>query len=153
MKKPKAKVGRPTKATPEMIELLCDWIAGGNSLRSFCREYSGEEYPTISTITRWIVSDDEFRAQYACAREAAGFAHADSIADLAAKSGNMEEPVDPQRIRVAMDGYKWAAERMAPKSHVVRAEMDLISSDGSMSAKPIEILLKGVKAQYDNSAD
>lgn len=149
----KLKVGRPTKSTPEITELICDWIAGGNSLRSFCREHSGNEFPSMSTITRWITGDDEFRVQYARAREAAGFAHADRIVDIANECSDMSVPMDPSRARAAIDGLKWSAERMAPKSHLVRTEMDLISSDGSMSPKPTEIVLRGVKAEHDDSDD
>jgi hypothetical protein len=149
----KLKVGRPTKSTPEITEAICDWIAEGKSLRSFCAKHKGDEYPALSTITRWIVGDDEFRAQYACAREAAGFAHADHIVDIVNDCSDMSVPLDAARARVALDGLKWSAERMAPKSHLVRTEMDLISSDGSMSPKPTEIVLRGVKAEHDDGDD
>ena len=99
---------------------------------------------------RWIVSDQEFREHYAQAREAAGFAHSDKMIEIA-QDVLSKEGVDPNRARVAMDILKWNAERMAPKSHVVRAEMDLLSSDGSMRPAPTEIVLRGVKATIDDA--
>lgn len=148
----KLKVGRPTKLTPEITEAICEWLACGNSLREFCREYSGNEYPSLSAIMRWIVSNEEFRQQYARAREAAGFAHADHMVDLA-HDVLKPDGTAPEKVRTAVDILKWSAERMAPKSHLVRTEMDLISSDGSMSPKPTEIVLRGVKAEHDDSDD
>jgi hypothetical protein len=145
----KKPVGRPSKCTPEVTEEICAWLAGGQSLREFCETHTGEKYPDMSTITRWIVRDDEFRKQYAHAREAGGFAAADAILTLSNRAS--DGLVDANQARIAMDGYKWSAERMAPKSHLVRTEMDLISSDGSMSA-PTEIVLRGVAAVKDDDA-
>lgn len=101
---------------------------------------------------RWIVSNEEFRQQYARAREAAGFAHADHMVDLA-HDVLKPDGTAPEKVRTAVDILKWSAERMAPKSHLVRTEMDLISSDGSMSPKPTEIVLRGVKAEHDDGDD
>ena len=134
--------GRPTKRTPAMTEKICTWLASGKSLRSFCRD--NEDAPELSNICKWIVVDDEFRQHYARAREAAGFSHADNMISIIEQLMTGDQ-IDPQRARVAMDGLKWAAERMAPKSHAVRQEIDHLSSDGSM--KPVtEITLRGVKA-------
>ena len=143
----KQPVGRPTKCTPEIVQDICEWLASGQSLRSYCRQ---DKVPSLATVTRWIVQTDEFRVQYAHAREAGGFAAADAILDLSNRANEGE--VDAMQARVAMDGYKWSAERMAPKSHLVRTEMDLISSDGSMSAAPTEIVLRGIAAAKDDDA-
>lgn len=123
--------GRPTIYTQELADRICEHIAGGNSLRSFCAQ---EDAPGISSVTRWIVSKPEFWAQYVQAREAAGYAHADHIADLSQRveSGDIE----PQAARVAMDGRKWSAERMAPKTHMPQSLVNHSSPDGSMTPKP-----------------
>lgn len=123
-----SKMGRPTKCTPELTEKLCEWLAGGKSLRSFAAQ---DDNPCLSAITSWIASDHNFMAQYAQARVAAGYAHADRIVHIVDKVGYGF--LDPQAAKVMMDGLKWSAERMAPKSHSVRTVMDNVSSDGSMS--------------------
>ena len=127
-------VGRPTDYTEEVAEAVCSWIAGGDSLRSFCRQ---EGTPDVTTICRWIVRHDEFRQQYAYAREAAGYAHGDGIIEIVELL--REGVVDPQTGKAMMDGLKWAAERMAPKAHSARQEVDHQSSDGSM--RPTHITL------------
>lgn len=125
-------MARPTKYTPEIDETVCARLAGGESLRSICA--SDDTLPDVSTILRWVVSDREgFCEHYMIAREAAGYAHADRQVDLANLCA--EEGIDPQSARVAMQGYQWAAERMAPKKHSARQEVAHSSPDGSMSPK------------------
>jgi hypothetical protein len=111
--------GRPTDYTPQIAEEICKWIAGGESLRAFCRQ---PNTPDFSTVTRWIVRHDEFRNQYVHARESAGYAHADGIVEIVEmlRSGEL----DPNTAKAMMDGLKWAAERMAPKAHSSRQEID-----------------------------
>ena len=128
-------MARPTSYNQELADDICRRLAGGESLRAICRD---EEYPHISTVLLWVVQDrEQFSEQYMQAREAAGFAHADRVADLAILAS--EEGIDPQAARAAMDGLKWAAERMSPKRHSPRQEVDHRSGDGSMSPTRIEI--------------
>lgn len=107
-------MARPSKYTKALASRICARLAGGESLRSICRD---AKMPALSTVLLWVVDGDhaEFSEQYMRAREAAGYAHADRIADIANMAA--EEGIDPQSARAAMDGYKWAAERMAPKTH------------------------------------
>ena len=123
-------MGRPTRAKPEVVDEICRRIAAGESLRSICRD---DYLPAISTVTMWIVdgTQPEFVDKYWKAREAAGYVHADKIQDIA--SGLESETIQPQVAKVALDAYKWSAERMAPKGHSPRTIQDHQSSDGSMS--------------------
>jgi len=123
-------MGRPTRAKPEMVDEICRRIAEGESLRSICRD---EHTPAISTVTMWIVdgTQPDFVERYRQAREAAGYAHADRIQEIADGVGS--ERIQPQAAKVMLDAYKWSAERMAPKSHSPRSIQDHQSSDGSMS--------------------
>lgn len=121
--------GRPTSYTQDLADDICRRLAGGESLRSICSE---ETYPAISTVLLWVVQDrEQFSEQYMQAREAAGFAHADRVADLALIAA--EEGIDPQAARAAMDGLKWAAERMSPKRHSQRQEIDHTTKGESMN--------------------
>ena len=128
--------GRPTKYTQDLADEICLRLAGGESLRSICED---EHMPSKSTVLLWVVNDREgvehqgFSDQYMRAREAAGFSHGDRVADLAEMAAR--EEVDSQAARTAMDGFKWAAERMAPKKHSPKQELEHTGKDGG----PIEV--------------
>lgn len=123
--------GRPTDYSEEVAASICEWLASGRSLRAYCRQ---DGTPDLSTITRWIVRHDEFRKQYVQAREAAGYAHADGIVEVVELL--RESGIDPQSAKAMLDGLKWAAERMAPKTHSPRQDISHTSPDGSMSPQP-----------------
>jgi len=112
-------MARPSKISKALTDRICRRIAAGESLRSICAE---KTMPTISTVLLWVVQDrDGFSEQYAQAREAAGYAHADRLIDVIDKVAIKE--LDPNRAKVMLDGLKWAAERMAPKKHSPRQEL------------------------------
>ena len=135
----KKPVGRPTDYSPEVAESICVWLAGGKSLRSFCRK---RNTPDLSTITRWIIKHDEFRKQYAEAREAAGYAHGDEVKEVVEMlRGGL---IDPTTAKAMMDGLKWSAERMASKAYGPKQDVNHTSSDGSMTP-PKTVVLRGVK--------
>lgn len=138
--------GRPTDYNEAIAERICTHIAGGYSLRSFCRQ---ENTPDVSTVCRWIVAHSEFREQYVRAREAAGYAHADGIVEVVEMLRDGGD-LDAQTARAMMDGLKWAAERMAPKAHSPNQKVDHTSSDGSMRPTVIEIVAAGEESS-DNS--
>jgi hypothetical protein len=111
--------GRPTDYNEQLAETICEWLSAGKSLRSFCRQ---QDTPDVSTICRWIVKHDEFRKQYVQARESAGYAHADGIVEIVEML--RDGLLDPNTAKAMMDGLKWSAERMAPKTHSARQEID-----------------------------
>lgn len=128
-------VGRPSKYTQEIADEICTRIAGGESLRSVC---SDDHMPVLSTVLLWVVHDREgFSDQYHASREAAGYAHADEA--LALRNELREGTLDPPTAKVILDALKWGAERMAPKRHSQRQEVDHTSSDGSAGPTRIEI--------------
>lgn len=136
----KRKRGRPSAYTKRIGDAICRRLAEGESLRSIC---SGAAMPVKSTVLLWVVDGKHkhFSDQYALAREAAGYSHADDVVDVVRKTGTGE--YDAQIARAMMDGLKWAAERMAPKAHSPRQEIDHRSPDGSMSPSRIEIVPGG----------
>ena len=132
--------GRPTDYTPEVAAAICVWLAGGQSLRAYCKQ---DGTPDLSTITRWIVKHDEFRKQYADAREAAGYAHGDEVREVVEmlRGG----AVDPATAKAMMDGLKWSAERMASRAYGPKQTIDNTSSDGTMTPKGLD--LSGVSTE------
>lgn len=128
--------GRPTAHTPEMRDEICARLADGQSLRSICRD---DHMPALSTVLLWVVHDREgFSDHYHRAREAAGYAHADEALSL--RYELRDGSLDPQTAKVILDALKWGAERMAPKKHSTRQEVDHTSSDGSMTPTRIELV-------------
>ena len=125
-----AKRGRPSRYSAALAGEICQRLAAGESLRSICRD---EKMPALSTVLLWVVDGQhpDFSEQYRVAREAAGFAHADQIIELT--QDLLHEQIKPDVARVIIDGLKWSAERMAPKSHSPRQMLDHTSSDRSMS--------------------
>ena len=124
-------MGRPTKYTDKLAGQICIRLASGESLRRIC---SAPDMPDKATVLRWVVAPDHpFCDQYMIAREAAGYSHADNVTDIADEL-RFEEDADPQRLRVALMGYQWAAERMAPKKHSPKQLMEHTGKDGG----PIE---------------
>ena len=128
--------GRPTIYTEELAGEICTHIAGGKSLRSFCAQ---EGKPALSTVLLWVVEDREgFSEQYARARDAAGYAHADEALDM--RYAILAGEIDPQSAKVVLDALKWGAERMSPKKHSPRQELDHSTSDGSMRPNVIQLV-------------
>lgn len=144
MSEQKGPGGRPTDYNSEIAETVCSWIAGGKSLRAFCRQ---EGTPDVTTVCRWIVRHDEFRQQYAQAREAAGYAHGDGVIEVVELL--REGGIDAQTAKAMMDGLKWAAERMAPKAHSPRQEVDHTTAGQAMQPARIEIV--AVPAKNDSA--
>ena len=71
-----SKLGRPsTKPNQIIVEEIINWIAHGNTLRSYCRQ---KNKPNWRTIYNWLVKDDgDFITRFAHARDMG----ADAIAE------------------------------------------------------------------------
>lgn len=99
--------------------------------------------PAMSSVLLWVVqgraiedADVLFSEHYHASREAAGYAHADEA--LALRNELRSGTIDPQSAKVILDALKWGAERMAPKRHSARQEVNHSSEDGSMSPKGMD---------------
>lgn len=120
-----AKPKGPAKATPfsqEVFDTICNRIAGGESLRSICRD---ADMPDQSSVIRWLQADQDdagndgpLRKQYARAREAQADAFVDEIVDIA------DTENDSQKARVRIDARKWAAGKARPKVYGDKVNLD-----------------------------
>lgn len=143
-------MARPTKCTQEITDEICVRLADGQSLRSICVD---EHLPEKSTILLWVVqgriidgTERQFSDQYRTAREAGGFSHADEALDIRHDVRNGE--LEPNAAKVILDALKWGAERMAPKHHSPRQELEHSNPDGSM--KPTHIVLSAPDDSSEN---
>ena len=121
-------MGRPSIFTDDLAATICRRIADGESLRSVCRD---ADMPGKATVLRWLDENEEFRDQYARAREAQADHFAEEILEIAddatndfmdrkRKDGSLETVVDAeniQRSRLRVDARKWLMARMAPKKY------------------------------------
>ncbi len=132
----KKKAGRPTVMTEENIEEICTRLAGGESLRSICRD---EGMPVLSTVLLAVVQNRSgFSERYAQARQAAGYAHADNVIEVTEAVFRGE--IGAQEARAIMDGLKWAAERMAPNAHSAKQNIDHTTGGEKMTGLTVSFI-------------
>lgn len=119
-------LGRPSIFDQDVATVICDRLAGGESLRSVCRD---EEMPAESTVRRWAMDDVcGFHAQYVRARELQAHALVEDTLDISDDGSNdwmkRNDPENPgftangehmQRSRLRVDTRKWIAARILPK--------------------------------------
>lgn len=122
------KIGRPSKYSDEMAETICEKIANGRSLRSICAE---DGMPTTSTVCKWLIENKEFSEQYARARTRQADYFFEEIVEIADSVEADSAAVAKARLQV--DARKWAASKIAPKKYGDKQELDVKSSDGSMT--------------------
>lgn len=105
-------MARPSEFSQETADYICEQLIEGRSLRSICND---EDVPVASTVCRWLSANEEFRKQYAHAREL----QADALFDetLYISDGNANDAVDVQRARLRVDTRKWMASKLAPKRY------------------------------------
>lgn len=124
----KRKLGRPTDYTKDMADKICEKIANGRSLRSICAE---DGMPPMKTIYRWLEANEEFRHQYARARDKQADYFAEEIIEIADSAEAESAAVSKAKLQI--DARKWAASKIAPKKYGDKQEIDVKSSDGSMT--------------------
>lgn len=85
--------------------------------------------PSSKTINNWIKNDAAYAAQYERAKEERGNYYGELVAEIAL-AGLQGKYKDSSMLRAAIDGLKWSAARMAPKSFGDRMEVSH-SAEGS----------------------
>lgn len=137
-------MGRPSEFTQEIADAICERLINGESLRTIC---DGDDLPAKSTVCRWLASNQEFRDQYARAREMQADILADETLDIADDGRNdwMEkrnqdgevvgwqvngEAIGRSKLRV--EARRWYAGKLAPKRY--SDKLQLTDGDG----KPLQ---------------
>ncbi len=92
----------------KQFNMVCERIAGGESLRSACKD---KGLPDRDTINRWLNADNDgaLCGQYARAREEQADFYADEIITIA------DTEPDAAIARVRIDARKWYAGKLRPK--------------------------------------
>ena len=105
-----AKIGRPTKYSPEWAERFCALIADGQSVAEICARPG---MPSQQSVYTWLKQDEDFLERYARAREAQADKFFKECIEIAGAA--TQENCNVARLRV--DTRKWAAARLAPKKY------------------------------------
>lgn len=102
--------GRPSDYSQAIADEICEWLADGNSLRTYCHM---EGKPSYTTIFRWLDAHESFSDNYVRARQTQAHNDGDSMQALirALEAGE----IAPDVARVMMDGLKWTAGKRLPK--------------------------------------
>ena len=141
---PKPIMGRPTKYTQQVANIICNRIAEGESLREIVKT---EGMPDRTTVYDWLLKDEVFANQYMRAREEQADTLADEILAIADESPEIDVIRDKhgavvdikidsgyvayQRQRI--DARKWVASKLKPKKY---AENIKLSGDAE---NPVEV--------------
>jgi len=123
-----------SKKTPEIVAALLQRISEGRSQASVCRD---ADMPDWATVWRWTKQDPDFAAAFADAKEQRGNLYGEKVAEisLALLAGKIS---DSNAARVAIDGLKWSAARMASKNFGDRMQVEHSAQSSYVDA------LKGV---------
>jgi hypothetical protein len=120
--------GRPSDYTQEIADLICERLADGESLRAICGD---ENFPDKATVFRWLAAHEQFRNQYARARETQADTLFDEMLDIAddgsndwmRRNGKEDEPgwvangEALARSKLRVDARKWMAGKLQPKKY------------------------------------
>jgi hypothetical protein len=150
---PGAKIGRPSKYTPELADRICAELSRGRSLNSVCK---ADDVPSIETIFRWIGNNSDFRNKYEKAKAESADFLVEEMLDIADDGRNdWMETFDNegnsagwklngehvQRSRLRVDVRKWAASKLKPKKYGERLDMN----HGIQPEDPLAALIKSVQ--------
>lgn len=131
--------GRPSSYNQDTVDMICERLSCGESLRSICRD---EDSPGLSTVFKWLATVPEFREQYAHAREAQAEALFDEIIEIAdtpqigqktvSKATGVEiteaDMIEHRRLQV--DARKWIASKLAPKKYGDKITQEVTGANG-----------------------
>jgi hypothetical protein len=122
-----------TAYTEAQADRVCEWVAQGRSLVSYCKKPGT---PGYRTIMRWLSEQPAFQANYRTAHAHQADYIADEIIDIADKArmgtrttkradGEVETvTVDMvERSRLQIHARQWYAAKLAPKKYGDKLEL------------------------------
>jgi len=150
-------VGRPTKYTQEIADLICEQLAMGISMRSISKD---DVFPAMSTMFKWLREHEEFSEQYVKAKQESADAMAEEILYITdtpergmivtTKADGTIETKEEDMLghrRLQVDTRKWLMAKMKPKVYGDKLDM---TSDGKALPSPI---LNGISMPNNTNLD
>jgi hypothetical protein len=108
---PKPKLGAPTIFSEEMADRICDWVATGRTLTSFCKL---DGTPSASTVFRWLDANPSFWERYARAR----IEQTHSLVDRLMDETDPNREIPPEKVAMLREwgsNTKFFVSKVAPK--------------------------------------
>ncbi len=119
---------------------ILEGLADGKSLRTICKE---PDMPAIATVMRWLSDDEEWREQYARAREAGSEAMAEDIQAIAD-----DATLDHNDRRIRIDARKWLLAKRQPKKYGDKLDLN---HGGEVKHNVTRIELVAVSPEVDEA--
>lgn len=123
-------MGRPHGYSEEIVSVILERIAEGESLNKICKD---DAMPSKSTVFKWLTEIDGFSDRYVRAREAQADVLFDEILEIADDGlndtytdaeGNERTNQDViARSRLRVDARKWMAGKLRPKKYGEKLEL------------------------------
>lgn len=155
-----AKLGRPSKYTKKLGDLICKRIAFGESVRNICKD---EGMPDAGSVYNWLLDSKRvnFFKQYARAKDTQAELMFDELLEIAddgsndlmiKKFGDTEVEVENKEVvnrsRLRVDTRKWYLSKVLPKKY--GDKLDLTSLGDKL---PTPILSLNVPSNNSNGED
>lgn len=132
MAKPiKKRVGRPTKRTPDVTTEIFARLSDGEPLAAICRD---AHTPHWMTVYDWREKDEEFRLEFARARDRGYDAIAQRLRKTARgmdEANGGETSGDVQRDKLIVDTDLKLLAKWSPKRYGDGAQLRLADADGN----------------------
>lgn len=146
-------MARPSGYSAARVEEVCKLIASGHSLRQIG---AMEGMPDRVTVLRWLDAHEEFRTQYARAREAQAEHFADEILEIADDGTNdwmtrnqgdetvtVADHEHISRSKLRVDARKWLMAKMAPKKYGDKLTQEVSGLDGAPLVPVLNVVING----------
>ena len=130
-------MGRPSTYTPERAQAICWNLTEGESLRTICNK---TDAPTRTTVYRWLEDNEEFRDQYARARERYAELEGEELIALS----ELATPQNVQCIKLQIDTRKWILSKWLPKKYGDRAALEVTGEGGGPISVSYDPAFNGV---------
>lgn len=152
--KPKAKLGRPSKYTPELAAEICRAVAtSADGLKAICDAH--DNFPAKQTVNEWRYDFPDFSAMYAKAKQQQAELLAEEILEISdnrerdtieTEKGFVANTAAVARDRLKVDTRKWIACKLMPKVYGDRVEKP--EPDNSTTFQIISDALQAIKDKH-----
>ncbi|NSX05077.1 hypothetical protein [Cupriavidus gilardii] len=130
-----------------VMEVVCERIAGGESVRQICE---GSDLPDRKQINRWIASDEGLRKLYLEACHARTYFHAEEVIEIA------DTEPDPAVARVRMDARRWHCAKFNRVDFGEKVTQEHVGKDGGpieqkttvVDEREVKAIVDRVEAEY-----
>lgn len=114
-------MGNKSTCIPSVQDEICEWIASGKSLRSYCAQ---EGKTKFYTVLSWLRDENnaDFLTKYARARELQAEVVADELMDIADKDKPDQLVLQHDKMRI--ETRQWIASKLLPKKYGNKMEFE-----------------------------